>query len=26
MSCFDDTKMDDEGNIKQPALIVFVGA
>ena len=26
MSCFDDTKMDDNGNIKQPALIVFVGA
>lgn len=26
MSCFDDTKFDDKGEIKQPALIVFSGA
>lgn len=26
LSCFDDSKLDEYGNVKQPALIVFVGA
>lgn len=26
LSCLDDTKFDDNGNIKQPALVVFTGA
>lgn len=25
ISCFDDSKLDENGQVKQPALIIFVG-